>query len=152
MTQDTTPTERALTADRERIVAFAKALFKEVPLCNGCDFDHGWDDHVIAVWNGADAERAARAPEGERAKDLAYVEQAYEQHKQGKLGPTGVSAALLHAIHGMRAARAEPGLDVDRLLDSLDRPAAPDSEWLDESIRLARAALEAHGEPQEGKR
>jgi hypothetical protein len=29
--------------------AIAKALFKEIPTCTGCDFDHGWDDHVRAV-------------------------------------------------------------------------------------------------------
>ena len=36
------PTDRA-------IVAFAKALLAEVPKCTGCDFDHGWDDHVLAI-------------------------------------------------------------------------------------------------------
>ena len=141
---------------------------------------------VVAV---LDAERAARAPEGAPDADLAYVEQAFEQHKKGKLGPTGVSAALVHAIHGMRAARAperepeggwetfigdeakiaslraaraEPGRDIERLrriaaaaqgcIDEIDGPRAfrgwPDTP----AVKRLRAALEAHGEPQPGER
>lgn len=33
--------------------AIALALFREIPTCTGCDFDHSWDDHVIAVARAA---------------------------------------------------------------------------------------------------
>jgi hypothetical protein len=49
------------------VLAFAKALFAELPRCTGCDFAHGWDDHVLAVaaahnvhwWGSPDPIRAA---------------------------------------------------------------------------------------------
>ena len=44
----------AAEQERSRIVGLApditKAVFKEVPLCTGCDFDHSWDDHVRSVF------------------------------------------------------------------------------------------------------
>jgi hypothetical protein len=40
---------------RAEVPAFAKRLFAEVPGCTGCDFDHGWDDHVLAVWDALEA-------------------------------------------------------------------------------------------------
>jgi hypothetical protein len=33
----------------DQLPEVAKALFREIPLCTGCDFDHGWDDHVRAI-------------------------------------------------------------------------------------------------------
>lgn len=34
----------------ERLIAFAKAVLAEMPRCTGCDFDHGFEDHAMAIW------------------------------------------------------------------------------------------------------
>lgn len=48
----------------------AKALFREVPPCTGCDFDHGWDDHVKAVVRDT---AALATPEADRPYMNDYV-------------------------------------------------------------------------------
>ena len=96
---------------------------------------------VVAV---LDAERAARAPERE-------PEGGWETF----IGDEAKIASL-------RAARAEPGREIERLrriaaaaqgcIDEIDGPRAfrgwPDTP----AVKRLRAALEAHGEPQPGER
>jgi len=54
---------RAAAADeveRRVVIEFATMLFKEVTHCLGCDLDHSWDDHVMAVYRAALARRGVR--------------------------------------------------------------------------------------------
>ena len=46
---------RALTP--ERLALFAKRLLAELPRCTGCDSDHGWDDHVQAIFASTEEPR-----------------------------------------------------------------------------------------------
>jgi hypothetical protein len=130
-----TPTERALTAEEEAMLRARHAVL--VP-----GDPMAWTNLTITrLLATLDAERAVRAPEGE-TNDAAF-------------------------IRGYNAARAEPERDKDAdfawkvyaIVDN-HRAAYPNSRrWerigkdvADAVAEHALAALEAHGEPQEGER
>jgi hypothetical protein len=150
--------------DVDRLIAeLAKRGYR---LCSDAD-----DDETLrAVAEArADAERAARAPEGDNPARLAEIAASAEYIEEKAKDESVVALArriqrLVEGAEPLRAARAEPGLDVERLVRALAF-AGPLGRWLPNGrmdnpsdIDIARdiaakyAALEAHGEPQEGKR
>jgi hypothetical protein len=155
MTPAATPTERALTAALERLYREGyQPMYNGRPSCPFCgNFVDDEETHTAGcVLRSLDAERAARAPEGEPewpalANDIRRID---GNHDMG----AGALAEALTQAGWSRAARAEPGREraaLDSIFSAFDKSNNVPM-FLAATIRHERAALEAHGEPQEGER
>lgn len=69
--------------DRSLAPTFAKRLLAEVPMCTGCDFAHGWDDHVLGVYDAVLDDRRTLvldAPAEPMSSEVANNETALRGH------------------------------------------------------------------------